>query len=137
MTITINQTTITLKSQPLINSDARGWLASPSGTNQDQPLSAPRFILTKPNQIRANHYHPHETETTIFLTGLWQAALADNSGDDQKDFSIDATTTPQQLVIPPLIAHAFKNLSNFPALIYHHSDQEYSKDRSIKISILN
>lgn len=136
-TLQISDQRIVIQPITPLQSDDRGWMITTGITPQQDPVTqhTPRLISTNPGQIRGNHYHPQETETMIFLNGLWEAIFADSRGKFKQTAVLDCQTQPFTLTVPPTIAHAFTNQSSTTAYLFHYSDRPYDKGRSVKINL--
>lgn len=85
--------------------DARGSLFEPLN---DRELAAQRnvhVVLTEPDCIRGNHYHPHSTEVTA-VVGPCLVRLKE--GEGIRDVAVPAGET-WRFTIPPGVVHAYRN----------------------------
>ena len=77
----------------------------------DEPISHVAIITSKKGSIRANHYHPEQTQYEFLISGKYESVTKDlkEEGTEVEKSII----TPNSLVItPPNIAHAMKFLED-------------------------
>lgn len=118
--------------QPLsVHTDARGWLCELF--RQDELASefhpAMAYISeTSPGITRGPHEHVHQMDDFCFL-GPFQVDLWDNR-PSSPTFGVHETITPEagqwlQVIIPPGIVHAYKNVGTAPALVINLPNRLY------------
>jgi len=73
----------------------------------DMPIAHIAIITSKTGSIRANHYHPEQTQYIFLVSGSYETHSKDlNKEDAEVEKEI---VEPNSLVItPPMIAHAMK-----------------------------
>ena len=77
----------------------------------EEPITHVAVITSKKGAIRANHYHPDQTQYEYLLSGRYESYSKDLK---KKDAKIEKMVIkPGNLVItPPMIAHAMKFLED-------------------------
>ena len=72
----------------------------------DEPITHVAIITSKKGAIRANHYHPDQTQYEYLISGMYESYsknLKDKNAEIEKQI-----IEPGSLVItPPMIAHAW------------------------------
>ena len=111
--------------------DARGWLCELFRNDElaaeHQPVMA-YLSETKPGVVRGPHEHIEQTDCFCFL-GHFQIDLWDNR-PGSATLGVHETITVQdgawlQVVIPPRIVHAYKNVGSLPALVVNCPNRLY------------
>lgn len=86
--------------------------------------------LSYPGTIKAFHYHRHQTDCWVPMSGMLQVALVDmRSGSPT--FGVRNTLyvgglRRWQLLVPPGIAHGYKVIGNEPAMLVYLTDRFYN-----------
>lgn len=87
--------------------------------------------------VRGNHYHKTWQEWFGVVIGKVQVKLRDINSKEEVDLILDAKEQEyMRLMIGPMIAHAFKNLSSYSALL-NYADKEWKKEDSFPCKILH
>lgn len=80
------------------------------------------------NIVRANHYHKKWFEWFGIVAGKLQVVLEDVRTKERKEFILDAKHDMyRRLQTGPYVAHAFKSLTRYAALV-NYADDEWSAD---------
>ncbi|MEQ9483878.1 polysaccharide biosynthesis C-terminal domain-containing protein [Coleofasciculus sp. F4-SAH-05] len=121
-----------------LRSDDRGWfLKVIDGKEQGLPHHTGEVYLTLavPGQNRGGHYHVKAHEWFTVVQGSALVSLADTSTHEQREMTLTATE-PVTLVVPPGIAHIFRNPpdSHEPMLLVAYSDELYDPADTIPYS---
>ena len=101
-----------------IRQDARGFVFDPLGT---APLSAHKsahVAVTEPGCVRGNHYHSLTTET-LAMIGPWLVRYRENGKITEVSIGADEAV---RMIIPPGVAHAFKNTGSAASVLVVFSD---------------
>jgi dTDP-4-dehydrorhamnose 3,5-epimerase-like enzyme len=91
-----------------MNADARGAVFEPVN---DQELVVQRnshVVLSEPNAVRGNHYHPIGREITV-VVGPCLVRYRDVVGDGSVQEVAIPTGSAQRFTFPSGVAHAFRN----------------------------
>ena len=77
----------------------------------EEPINHVAIITSKKGAIRANHYHPEQTQYVYLVSGRYESVSKDlKNGDKEIEKRI---IEPGDLVItPPMIAHAWNVLED-------------------------
>lgn len=77
----------------------------------EEPITHVAIITSKKGAIRANHYHPDQTQYEYLISGKYESYSKDLK---KKDAEVEKLVIePGNLVItPPMIAHAMKFLED-------------------------
>ena len=87
--------------------DERGAIAN----ILEEPISHVAIITSKMGSIRANHYHPKQTQYEYLVSGRYESVSKDLNNKDAKEEK--QLIEPGSLVItPPMIAHAMRFLED-------------------------
>ena len=87
--------------------DERGVIANVL----EEPISHVAIITSKKGSIRANHYHPEQTQYEYLISGRYESVSKDLKKKNSKNES--QIIEPGCLVItPPMIAHAMRFLED-------------------------
>jgi len=91
----------------------------------------------KAGVVRGNHYHKKWREWFGVVAGRLEVVLKDVGTGDQVKLILDAADEKKyiRLEIGPGIAHAFRSLSDYAALI-NYGDKEWSADDSIRYNLI-
>jgi len=97
-----------------------------------KPFGQIYFVtFSKKGTIRGNHYHKKWTEWFGILAGKVEVYLEDIVTKERTTIILDYKLDKyERLCIGPGIAHTFKSLSKFAALL-NYADSEWSKSDSI------
>lgn len=77
----------------------------------EEPISHVAIITSKAGSIRANHYHPDQTQYVYLISGKYESISKNLKEEDSNTES--KTIKPGNLVItPPMIAHAMRFLED-------------------------
>lgn len=77
----------------------------------EEPITHVAIITSKKGAIRANHYHPDQTQYEYLISGRYESCSKDLKKEDAE--MEKQLIGPGNLVItPPMIAHAMKFLEN-------------------------
>lgn len=83
----------------------------------------------KKGAVRGNHYHKKWHEWFGIVTGRLQVILEDVKTRERKKFVLDARKDQYvRLEVGPFIAHAFRSLTKYAALLNYADSEWYSKD---------
>ena len=114
--------------------DERGWLCEAYRLDEIASEFAPvmsYISMTQPSTSRGPHYHQFQSDCFVFLGPgnfkiyLWD--MRENSSTYKNEMIIFAgQDNPIQIIVPPKIVHAYKNIStdasgfviNFPNKLY-------------------
>jgi dTDP-4-dehydrorhamnose 3,5-epimerase-like enzyme len=90
--------------------DDRGWVAWPVAEMRLEQKQVRRLHLPclKPGAVRGNHYHIHNIEFALVLSGPCRALFEDNETGEKQEFLIPGDS-PVLFKILPNVTHAFKN----------------------------
>lgn len=116
--------------------DSRGWfLKVIDGKEKGLPSHTGEIYLTHASgidQVRGNHYHPKAKEWFTLLEGKAELKLKDMETDECHSIRLNAKT-PQTIVIPPNVAHAFVNTQEEPFLLLAYTDVLYDPSDTITV----
>lgn len=77
----------------------------------EEPICHVAVITSKKGSVRANHYHPKQTQYVYLVSGRYESISKDLKDKDSKEQKI--IVEPNSLVItPPMIAHAMRFLED-------------------------
>ncbi len=115
--------------------DARGSLTEFFDARWDIPgedVLYGEFVTFRPDVVKGWARHRHKTDRHFVMLGDIQCVLYDDRPDSAtKGLITDVTlgpTAPQLLVIPPMVWHAFRNLSSTDALLVGIPDRVYDHE---------
>lgn len=99
--------------------DDRGWLCETYRTDEIDMEYNPVMSyvsLTQPDVTRGPHYHTYQTDSFVFLgPGNFKIYLWDvRKGSSTYNYRMvlfGGEDSPTQLIVPPGIVHAYKNIS--------------------------
>jgi len=116
--------------------DSRGWfLKVIDGKEKGLPDHTGEIYLTHASgldQVRGNHYHPKAKEWFTLLEGKAELKLKDMDTDELYSIMLDEDT-PQTIVIPANVAHAFVNTQEEPFLLLAYTDELYDPKDTISV----
>ena len=117
--------------------DERGWfLKVITGKEERLPSYTGEIYLTMgtPGHIKGGHYHDVATEWFTLIEGNAILMLEEIQTHETMNLSLgleDAVT----IVVPPGIAHAFKNTSNQDFIVLAYTDKLYDPNDTIKYDV--
>lgn len=111
--------------------DERGWLAETFRHDEVEPQFHPVMSyssVTLPGFARGPHEHVEQADLFVFLgPGNFKIWLWDNRRQSatfgHKQVLFAGQDSPLQLLVPPGIVHAYKNVSDAPALVQNYPNQ--------------
>jgi dTDP-4-dehydrorhamnose 3,5-epimerase-like enzyme len=81
---------------------------------------------------RANHYHKKKEEWLALAAGKIKVGLKDVVSGKYEEIVLDSRSETYELIyIPPLVAHAVKNISNTEASVIVFSKNPENKEDTI------
>lgn len=121
---------VVLKTVPAFNDD-RGTLMEFYRIDEANLVPQMGYISwTKPGIARGPHEHERQTDVFIFLDGEYDLHLwgdADGSGEMSKEVWRGlGKNKPTQVVVPPGVIHAYKNVGESDAFVLNCPDQLYA-----------
>lgn len=115
------------------NEDTRGWLIELFRKDliDEQILPEMSYIsLTFPGIIRGPHEHLEQTDYFCFLSSSFNLLLWDNRKEsatyNNKMNLIIGENDPKIVIVPPGIAHAYKNIGDVPGLVINLPNKLYA-----------
>jgi dTDP-4-dehydrorhamnose 3,5-epimerase len=88
--------------------------------------------LSYPSSIKAFHYHLHQIDCWVPVSGMLQVALADlrrgSRTHGARNTLYVGALRPFQILIPPGVAHGYKVVGSDPALLVYLTDHFYNPD---------
>lgn len=110
--------------------DDRGWLIELFRSDGGITPAMGYVSMTKPGVVRGPHEHKHQTDVFVFAgPGLFKVYLWDNrtlSVDcGKRDVVVAGDGYPFQVVVPPGVVHAYKNISSEDGLVMNFPDRLY------------
>lgn len=96
------------------------------------------YLVTfkKKGVVRGNHYHKKWHEWFGIIAGKVTCVLYDVRTGKKKKMTLDAQADKYiRLEVGPYIAHAFKSLTSYAALV-NYADSEWNSKDSFQITIL-
>jgi dTDP-4-dehydrorhamnose 3,5-epimerase-like enzyme len=93
--------------------DARGSLFEPLNERELADQRNVHVVLTEPDCIRGNHYHPHSTEVTA-VVGPCHVRLKE--AGVLREVHVPAGET-WRFTIPPGVVHAYRNTGDRPMVL--------------------
>ena len=116
-------------------SDVRGFVFEPIAREFLEAQKNSHVVISAPDAIRGNHYHLYGTET-IAVVG--PALLRFREGNDIYDVKVPSKQV-YKFVIPPKVAHAFKNISkkdNF-LIVFNTVSHNFKKPDVVSEILIN
>ena len=113
------------------NEDRRGWLAEIYRRDEIDFQPAMSYVsLTRPGVIRGPHEHKYQSDCFIFIgPGNFELHLWDNrtaSATKGEYLKIVAgENNPALIIVPPGVAHGYKNISDADGLCINLPDKLY------------
>jgi len=94
--------------------------------------------LSYPGSIKAFHYHMHQTDCWVPVSGMLQVALADlrrgSRTHGARNTLYVGALRPFQILIPPGVAHGYKVVGTEPALLVYLTDHFYNPEDEGRIA---
>ncbi len=116
-----------------------GWLSEIVSMNyEDEPFNCVHtyVVSIKPMKTRANHYHKNKEEWIALATGKVKLCLKDVDSNEYEEIILDSESIKYEIIyIPPYIAHAVKNISNYEASIIVFSKNSEEKEDTIPYEV--
>jgi dTDP-4-dehydrorhamnose 3,5-epimerase len=114
--------------------DARGWLVELYRHDELQPVQYPVMAYvsqTLPGVARGPHEHRQQTDQFGFVgPGDFKLYLWDTRPDsptlDTRQTLIAGESSPQAVIVPPGVIHAYKNISPVPGLVFNCPNRLYA-----------
>ena len=113
--------------------DDRGWLSEVFREDEPPDGHAPAMAYiseTLPGVARGPHAHEDQTDLFVFFDGLFRVYLWDNRSDSGscgvRQVFEAGRADPMTLRVPPGVVHAYRCLSDRPALILNMPDRLYA-----------
>lgn len=86
--------------------------------------------LSYPGTIKAFHYHQHQTDLWVPMSGVFQVALVDLRADSLtfglKNTLYVGALRPWQLLIPPGVGHGYKVVGESAGVLVYVTNQIYN-----------
>ena len=105
--------------------DERGIIAN----ILEDPINHVAIITSKAGSIRANHYHPDQTQYVYLISGRYESYSKDLKKDNSK-IEVQLVEPDCLVITPPMIAHAMKFLDDSVLLnltTNHRDSSNYSE----------
>ena len=122
--------------------DARGSVTEFYDPRWDLPgdgVQFGEFVMFRPDVVKGWARHVHKTDRHFVIMGDIQCVLYDDRPESSTQGLITDVTlgpsAPQLLIIPPMVWHAFRNLSNTDALLVGVPDRVYDHEEPDKESL--
>ena len=126
---------VVVKSFPLWPDD-RGYFLEVGRTGKgliaDFPSESTQIsaALSYPGTIKAFHFHKHQTDCWVPVSGMLQVGLVDLR-PDSPTFGLRNTLyvgnlRPWQIAIPPGVGHGYKVIGESPAMLVYLTDRTYN-----------
>jgi dTDP-4-dehydrorhamnose 3,5-epimerase len=94
--------------------------------------------VSYPGSIKAFHYHLHQTDCWVPVSGMLQVALADlrrgSRTHGARNTLYVGALRPFQILIPPGVAHGYKVVGTGPALLVYLTDHFYNPEDEGRIA---
>ncbi len=116
-----------------VRADARGWLCECYRRDELPPELVPAMAylsVTLPGVTRGPHEHRDQTDYFIFLGPsdfrlyLWDNRPGSSTSGAHATIVV-GTSNPCAVVLPPGIAHAYKNIGAEPGLVFNAPNRLY------------
>jgi dTDP-4-dehydrorhamnose 3,5-epimerase len=86
--------------------------------------------LSYPGTIKAFHYHQHQTDFWVPVSGMLQVGLVDLRADSPtwgaRNTIYCGALRPWHILIPPGVGHGYKVIGQDPALLVYVTDRFYN-----------
>lgn len=115
-------------------SDERGYfLKILTGKENNLPPFTGEIYITSayPGYNKGGHYHLLATEWFTLLSGKAKLILTDIFTNELLELILDSNM-PQTIVVPPLIAHSFINISSDNFTLIAYTNKLYDPEDTIK-----
>ena len=87
--------------------DERGIIAN----ILEEPISHVAIITSKKGSIRANHYHPEQTQYVYLISGRYESVSKDIK-DENAEVEKQVIEPGNLVITPPMTAHAWRVLED-------------------------
>ncbi len=112
-----------------VHTDNRGWLAEifrPQDTNNTMKGQV-TITTAHPGIVKANHYHKRKHELYCVIKGEMKLVLKDmNTGKSEEHLLTEDKL--QIVMIPPNVAHGFKNTGNQMMHLLMYIDEPFDSN---------
>lgn len=106
--------------------DPRGWLMELFRSDHLEPSSFPAMgyvSQTNPGVVRGPHEHKDQSDLFCFVgPGRFELVLH-HSGVSERYFVGEGD--PVAVIVPPGVIHSYKNLSEYPGLVFNFPNRLY------------
>jgi dTDP-4-dehydrorhamnose 3,5-epimerase len=111
--------------------DERGWLIELFRNDCLESINFPSMAYisqTKPNETRGPHEHEFQSDLFCFVGPgdfelvLWEKSLSTLPYEERH---LVGESNPVAVIIPPGVVHAYKNLSNYPGVVFNAPNKLY------------
>ena len=119
----------------LVWPDDRGYFFEAGRVGQGLIANFPKdsiqvaATVTYPGAIKAFHYHQHQTDCWVPVSGMLQVALVDLREQSRtfgaKNTLYIGTLRPWMALLPPGVAHGYKVIGSEPATLIYFTDRWY------------
>lgn len=116
--------------------DDRGYFLEVARLGQGLPAAFPpattqvSAALSYPGTKKAFHFHQHQTDLWVPMSGIFQVALVDLRPDSktfgQKNTMYVGALKPWQILIPPGVGHGYKVIGEQPGVLVYVTDRLYN-----------
>lgn len=112
--------------------DDRGWLTELFRNDCLVPSNFPAMAYisqTKPGVSRGPHEHELQSDLFCFVGPgdfeliLWEKT---NSGSPYQEKHLVGESNPVAVIVPPGVIHAYKNLSDYPGVVFNAPNQLFA-----------
>ena len=113
--------------------DQRGVIAN----ILEEPISHVAIITSKKGSIRANHYHPDQTQYVYLISGRYES-ISKNIKDEKAKTQTQVIEPENLVITPPMVAHAWKVLEDSVMLnlTTGRRDKENFSEHTIKYKLI-
>jgi dTDP-4-dehydrorhamnose 3,5-epimerase len=107
------------------NEDQRGWLLELFRNDCTLPQNHPVMAYisqTNPGVVRGPHEHKSQSDFFFFIgPGNFELILWERLGPitPYEERHLVGESNPKGVIIPPGIIHAYKNVSNYPGIVFN------------------
>lgn len=116
-----------------------GWLSEIVSMNYgDEPFNCVHsyVVSIEPMRSRANHYHKKKEEWLALAAGKIKLCLKDVVSGKYEEIVLDSRSDTYEVIhIPPLVAHALKNISNGESSVIVFSKNSEDKEDTIPYEV--
>jgi dTDP-4-dehydrorhamnose 3,5-epimerase len=116
--------------------DDRGYFLEIARLGQGLPGGFPHATtqvsaaLSYPGTKKAFHFHLHQTDLWVPVSGMFQVALVDLRPDSEtfgvKNTMYVGALKPWQVLIPPGVGHGYKVIGDQPGMLVYLTDRLYN-----------